>query len=223
MFENENQEQQEESQYQKQLKEYLNLIIKWLGPHWQTIASVAGVVIVFSGLAIYFITHYKNIQRLTYEKLSIALGYAQHGMTDQSIQILDDIINKFSNQQIAQQARFIKANICFQTKNYNLAKSLYQDIINLKKPKILIPYAYSALGATKENLGDFKGAIETYQEFLNKFPEHYLAPRIYDSLARVYFVTGEREKAKEIYEKLITLYPGTYWSNQAQKLFGSTS
>ncbi len=222
MFENETKEQ-EKSEYQKQLEEYLKILIKWIGPHWQTIASITGVIIIFGGLAIYFVYHYRTIQKLTWEKLSIAQGYAQHNMADQAIQILDDIITRYSNSEIAQHARILKANICFQTRNYNLAKSLYQEIINIKKPKIILPQAYAGLGAVKENLGDFKGAIETYNEFLGKFPEHYLAPRIYDSLARVYFVTGEREKAKETYEKLITLYPGTYWSNQAQKLFSSTS
>ncbi|MDI6640787.1 MAG: tetratricopeptide repeat protein, partial [Elusimicrobiota bacterium] len=179
---------------------------------------------VFGSLGIYFYIRYTGVKKSAWDKISIAQGYAHQGMTNQSIQLLDDIISKFGNSDIGQQARLTKADICFKTKNYNLAAQIYQQVIDGKKggrTKNIIPFAYAQLGATKENLGDYQGAISTYNEFIVKFPEHFLVPRIYDSLARVYLVTGSSEQAKQTYEKLVTLYPGTYWAQQVQRNFSA--
>lgn len=195
--------------------------IKWIISHWQTLASATGVIIAFAILGIYFVSNYNATKQLSWEKISYAQGVASQGMTAQAIQILDDIISKYSDTDVGQFAKFIKADISFREKNYNLAANLFQEIINNNKAKNLTPFAYSGLGYCKENTGDYQGAISAYKDLLEKYPNHYILPRVYDSLGRVYLLSGSATNAKETYEKLITLYPGTYWSTQVQKNFAT--
>lgn len=195
--------------------------ILWLKERWQSAASAAGIIIVFGALGIYFISNYNTTKKLSWEKISYAQGYASQGMTAQAMQILDDVISKYSNSDVGQYAKFAKADISFRAKNYNVAAGLYQEMINNNKSKDIILFAYSGLGYSKENMGDYQGAIASYKGFLEKYPNHYLAARIYDSLARVYLISGSSQLAKETYEKLMTLFPGTYWSAEVQKNFGA--
>jgi tetratricopeptide (TPR) repeat protein len=216
-----------DEQRENKVLETVERIIKELterfGPVWQTYATAGGIVIVLGALSLYFISSYNETKRSCWEKISMAQGYAYQGMTNQGIQILDDVINKYSNSGLAQYARLNKANILYDTKNYNLATNVYQEIITAGKQKSIIPFAYAGVGQSKENLADYAGAESVYREEIEKYPEHFITPRIYDSLARVYLLTGRIEDAKQAYEKLATLYPGTYWSNVAQKFVFAVS
>lgn len=194
-----------------------------LGPKWQTYATGAGLVLLFGVLAIYFFSSYNETKKSYWEKISMAQGYAFQGMTNQALQILDDVITKYPTSVIAQYARLNKGNILFDTKNYNLAVTVYQEVINTGKQKAILPFAYAGLGQSKENLMDYTGAEAVYKEGIVKYPEHFITPRIYDSLARVYIFMGKIEEAKQTYEKLATLYPGTYWSGAAQKFIFSVT
>ncbi|OGS24256.1 MAG: hypothetical protein A2297_02365 [Elusimicrobia bacterium RIFOXYB2_FULL_48_7] len=202
-----------------QVQELLEKAAAWSKTHWQTLASAVGVIVVFTALGLYFVSNYMAAKKQCWEKISYAQGYASQGMTAQAIQILDEIIAKYSSSDVGQQARFVKADISYKTGTYNIAATVYQNIINVNRAKSMLPFAYAGLGYSKENLGDYPGAISAYRTFIEKYPNHYLAARVYDSLARVYLVTGSAESAKEMYEKLMTLYPGTYWSQQVQKNF----
>ncbi|MEW6040285.1 MAG: tetratricopeptide repeat protein [Elusimicrobiota bacterium] len=211
-------EEQNESKIIQEIKKIINNLNEKFGNVWQTYVTIAGILILSVALVIYFINSYSQTKKGYWEKISMAQGYAFQGMTNQSIQILDDVIIKYSNSEIAQHARLSKANISFDTKNYNLAAKVYQEVINTGKQKSIIPFAYIGLGQSKENLMDFQGAETVYKEAIEKFPEHFIAPRIYDSLARVYLLMNKLDEAKLVYERLVTLYPGTYWSSIAQRI-----
>lgn len=206
-----------------EIQKLLEKAVKWSQTRWQTLASAAGVIVVFGLLGIYFISNYTAAKKLSWEKISYAQGYASQGMTAQALQMLDDIISKYPGSDVGQHARFAKADILFKARTYNTSASVYQEIINVNKSINLIPFAYAGLGYSKENMGDYQGAITAYKGFIEKYPNHFLAARIYDSLARVYLISGSAQSAKEMYEKLLTLYPGTYWSAQVQKNFAPPS
>ncbi|MFH2071003.1 MAG: tetratricopeptide repeat protein [Elusimicrobiota bacterium] len=201
----------------EEILELLQPFIEKVKPYWQTVAGILGAVIIFGALGIFFVARYTEAKKQAWGKISFAQGYVSQNMTDQAIQLLDDVINKYSNADVSQYARLLKADVSFNTGNYNLAASIYQQILEKDSPKTIVPFAYSGAGLSKENLGDYPGALLVYQQFIEKFPEHYLAPRIYDSIARVYILMGRNDEAQKTFEKIVTYYPGTYWASRLQQ------
>ncbi len=185
------------------------------------IGIVGGIVLVVI-LAIMTITRLQQTQKRNWEKIAIAQAYLHNKMYSEGFKLLDEIISSSKRAKYSTYAMYTKSTFLFENNDFATAKDLCLKILEVNKPKSIIPHTLYLLGQCYQNLGDSKNAISTYNIFISKYATHYLTPRVYESLAVTYELVGDKENARNVYDKMNILYPGSYWSNLAQQKLNPT-
>jgi tetratricopeptide (TPR) repeat protein len=212
---------QERSHRQQLKKDALAELVlasaEWIKNNRSLFLTIAGTVLGVIFLVAFFFTRFHATRVVANEKLAVAQGQLYSGQPAQGMQLLDDIINRYSQSPVAFKARLTKADFLLVQQNYAEAEKTLLPVTEKGKPASIIPLAFSLLGTAQEDAGKYNDAIKAYTTFLDRYPDHFLAPKMYESLGRVYELTGARDEARATYEKLITLYPATGWSQRAQE------
>jgi tetratricopeptide (TPR) repeat protein len=206
-------------------EQILTPVIKFYNKYQNIILGVLGAIVLIIVFTIITITRLQQTQKRNWEKISLAQSYIYNKMYVEGFKLLDEIINTSKNSKYSAYAMYIKASFLtdeLDNSDYATAKDLCLKILELKKPKTLLPHTLYLLGQCYQNLGDFTNAVKTYNEFISKYPNHFLTPRVYESLAITYDLAGDKENVKNIYDKINILYPGSYWSSIAQKKLNPT-
>ncbi|HCJ66969.1 MAG TPA: hypothetical protein DHV62_06510 [Elusimicrobia bacterium] len=199
------------------LSNFVTKIIPWILAHRETALSIIATLVIVVGLGVYFFYHLKKIDTRAWERLSFAQAHQQRNLSDQAINLYNEIIQRYPRAKATSYALFYKAETLYQQKKYTEASQTYQNFLQkYRKKRLLLPLAYLGLGTSLESENKYLEAINIYQEFVNKFPEHFLTPEVYLSLGRCYQISGQKNEAINTYNKVVTSYPGSNWQKIAE-------
>jgi len=206
-------------------EQILKPAIELYNKYQNIVIGIAGGLVLIIVLSVLTITRLQQTQKRNWEKISIAQSYLHNKMYAEGFKLLDEIINSSKNSKYSAYAMYIKASFLtdeLDNSDYRVAKDLCLKILEINKPKSIIPHTLYLLGQCYQNLGDFTNAINTYNNFISKYSNHFLTPRVYESLAITYELADDKENVRNIYDKMNILYPGSYWSNLAQQKLNPT-
>ncbi len=183
--------------------------------NWILSISVVVGIIIFVSLAT--IIKIKQTKARAQEKIATVESLIYQNRKEDALKILDEIISGYKKPKYKGYAMYLKANFLYEEGNFQQAKEVCLNFLNLKKPKAFILPIMYILAQCYLSLNDFDEAIKIYNEIIQKYPEHYLTARVYESLAICYEFKGDIQNAKQIYERMNILYPGSYWSEISQQ------
>lgn len=201
------------------LQEWMKKAVDWIAAHRQTFFSILGTAAVSIAVISFIVINFKNLRTQAWEKYSAGQNWMMANQPDNALNFFNEVIQNYSRTPAAIYSLLAKGDLLYQQKRYAEARESYQQCLEKKPAKILLPFVLSGLGAAQEDQGDFTAAIATYKQFVSEFPDHFLAPKIYEALARVYELSLNPEAAKEIYEKMIVAFPGSYWAEKARNRY----
>ena len=149
-------------------------------------------------------------------KLAVAINYISSGNSEQGLNIIDEVINKYSNTPSAYRAMLMKSNYFISQSKYDEAEQMLKNVINNAKPDTVKPLAYPSLILVYDNTNKIDRAIETSKEFLLKYKTNYLVASVTENLARLYELSGNEQEAQNTYKKIMDIYPNTDYSERAK-------
>ncbi len=190
--------------------------LNWIGNHRQTFFSVVGTIFVVGILAAFIISNFINLRKQAWERYALGHNWSMSTDPAKSLSYFDDIIQNFSHTPAAVYALLSKGDVLYREGKFDESIAQYQQCLEKKPNKAIVPFVLESLGAAQEQKGNFAAALSAYKQFLQDYSNHYLAPKVYESLGRSYELSLNPDAAKEIYEKIITLYPNTLWSEKAK-------
>lgn len=193
-----------------------NDIIKFVKKYKQQVLAVLGIFAAIVALVVYFIIKYQETQKSLLEKLSIAENLFYSERYDESLKLLDELIQRFPKRKLTVRAALLKAYILYNNEDFLGAKKLFTSVLNYNIP-YYSPFALLGLSLCEENIGNYEQTEKIYRDFIEKYPNHFLTPRAYELLAALYELNGSTELAKSTYDKLLVNFPGSYWSTKAEK------
>jgi len=200
----------------KKKEEKLLKIINKIKKNKTTFFTVIAFVIGITLFTIFFCYRLQVMKDTASTKLAVAISYISSGNTDQGLNIIDEVINKYSNTPPAYRAMLMKSNYFISQSKYDEAEQLLKNIINNARPDTVKPLAYPSLILVYDNMNKIDKAIETSKEFLLKYETNYLVASVTENLARLYELSGNELEAQNTYKKLMDIYPNTDYSERAK-------
>jgi predicted negative regulator of RcsB-dependent stress response len=199
-------------QKEDKIVKIINKIKKNKTAFFTVIAFVVGITL----FTIFVYYRLQIVKDTASTKLAVAVSYVSSGNTEQGLNIIDEIINKYSNTPSAYRAMLMKSNYFILENKYDKAEQLLKNIINNAKPDKIQPLAYPTLILVYDNTNKIDLAIETSKEFLLKYKTNYLAASVMENMARLYELSGNEQEAQNTYKKIMDSYPNTDYSERAK-------
>jgi predicted negative regulator of RcsB-dependent stress response len=134
-----------------------------------------------------------------------------------SIQDLDNLVSRYSSTSIAPLASLKLAKSYFDSGNYEMALSKY-DEFRQKYPEH--PFALVAeVGKMHcaESMGQTEQALTQFSAFLSQHPKHFLAAEALFGKGRCLETLGRYAEAKTLYEDFIAADPKGQWAMRAEE------
>ena len=160
-----------------------------------TFVVTALVLVIFFGL---WNKHNQNVKGLAMEALYFKIEQTKAENSSNPEEIVDKIeilLNEFSEGPQKQRAVMILADQYYEIHSYNLAISLYQDILAKTSPtELQYQLASTGMAYSLEGKKDYKGAIVAYKSIIedqNTYPLFH----VYLSLARCYELNNNQNDA----------------------------
>ena len=191
-------------------------IINKIKKNKTTFFTIIAFVVGISLFTIFVYYRLQIIKDTASTKLAVAVSYVSSGNTEQGLNMIDEVINKYSNTPSAYRAMLMKSNYFISQSKYDEAEQLLKNIINNAKPDTIKPLAYPTLILIYDNTNKIDKAIETSKEFLLKYKTNYLAASVTENLARLYELSGNEQEAQNTYKKIMDIYPNTDYSEKAK-------
>ena len=141
-------------------------------------------------------------ERLTEEenaRFSLALTYSDNGREDESIAILDELIEKHPDVSFL---KFEKAYCFFQKQDYNKA---YETLKPAMSAPDAVPEIYSVAAQCQEMMGKPKEALETYEAGIKRFPH---SGSLFLENGDILIAQGHTKEGIKAYERGIKADPG---------------
>jgi TolA-binding protein len=183
----------------------------------EILAVLVGALIIVIGL---FFVSQSRIKNEREANLLLGSGHAAlfNGDAQQSRQIYDDIIKRFSSTESAKEAMVYLGNMNYQSRNQEEALKQYQRAVSAKpKSYLLMSAAISGVAACYEQTGDFNKAAEEYLDIAKRYPKQsYVAVTAMLASGRCYQAAGNEVKAREVYQNIITNYPDDQGAQKAK-------
>jgi len=142
--------------------------------------------------------------------LSYGISFGLINKTEQSIQILDRLIQKHPASLQAVKARVEMAKALFQQKAFSASMKVL-DTIREKDPDIIYEYPNILLyvGYNYYEMGQFRKARDTLSRTINYFPDMESNHLVLTRIADLYWEDGLIDKAVHIYNQVYTSFPDT--------------
>jgi outer membrane protein assembly factor BamD (BamD/ComL family) len=201
---------------QNKFEEKLKLYILWIRSHqeqfWAISITVLGAIL----LTFFMIKRRQADNEEAWTQLGAAQGYIMQGQTAPATKALDDWFARYKGTGATTYAKFLRADLLYNTSNYAGAADLYGDLVQTGRPKELRPLALSAQAASEEMAGRLPQAQALTQQFLDHYADHYLAASMYISQARLAELSGSTSNATALYDRFVILYPQSPWTEFAR-------
>lgn len=197
---------------EEKLVKIINKIKKNKTAFFTVIAFVVGITL----FTVFVYYRLQVIKDTASTKLAVAINYISSGNSEQGLNIIDEVINKYSNTPSAYRAMLMKSNYFISQSKYDEAEQMLKNIINNARPDTVKPLAYPSLILVYDNMNKIDKAIEISKEFLLKYGTNYLGASVTENLARLYELSGNEQEAQNTYKKLMDSYPNTDYSERAK-------
>jgi predicted negative regulator of RcsB-dependent stress response len=186
----------------------------WIAKHGShAVTAVLAVLIVLAALHVF---HSRAAQRTVEANRRLA--------TAQSASDFEGILADFGKSDVAPLAQLSLAKLNFDTANFELALSQYDQFLvqwpthDMRKTAELGRIFCIEARGQKEALSEASAA---FAAFATANPDHHLAPQAIFGQARCLEQQGELSEARAIYEDFITAQPENLWTIQAEELLST--
>ena len=178
-----------------------------------TISTILAVVITIGFIA-YFKCHQSNMAST---KLALVYAAFSQGNQKQGIELLDDVISKYTKMPAAYQARLLKSDIFTQLGAYEEALKLLNDTVKNGTPEKIKPLAQVRIIYVFDTKQDYFNSINASKDFVNKYSDHFLIRDVYLNLAEYYLLSGSKDEALKTFNEVLINFPATVEAEKAQK------
>lgn len=186
--------------------------------HWKTL--VAAAVVVIACVAGWYYWTNKQTDDLVEAGKVFAPGQTamQDNRYEDAIPIFERVVNEFGGTPLALEATIELANACFQTGDFEKARTYYQAYLDDygAADAYFQLAARSGLAACDEEEEKFGEAASRYLALAEEDPDSYLAPGFLLDAARCYTAAEEKEQARALYDRVVEDYEATPYARDAQ-------
>ena len=186
--------------------------------HWKTLTAAAVVVIVCVAGWYYW----SNKQSDDIVEAGRILAPGQTAMQDNryedAIPMFERVVNEFGGTALALEATIELANACFQTGDFEKARTYYQVYLDEygDENAMYRVAARSGLAACDEEEEQYGEAARQYLALAEEDPDGYLAPGFLLDAARCYTAADQKDEARALYDRVVETYESTPYARDAQ-------
>lgn len=119
------------------------------------------------------------------------------------------VVEKYSRSKWFDGALFQKAQMDYESSNYQAAIRGYSNIISNMPESPVIPYCYLNRGTSAANLREYASAVSDFKKILDEYPSHSAANSAILGLQEALVQTGEIEQLNEYIGKFKKANPGS--------------
>lgn len=142
------------------------------------------------------------------------------GKTHEAIQALQEFISSNGEDPLVHAAQFLLANIYAQTKQFDFAIKIYQELAQNPKAGEHQALAAYQIAATHYLASNWKEAAEGFQNFVTLFPQHNSTPQAYYFLVVSHEKNNKIDEAKKSAEALAEKFPASNFAPAALDYVG---
>jgi TolA-binding protein len=119
------------------------------------------------------------------------------------------VVEKYQKSRLYDQALFQKAQMDFESTNYQAAIRGYSNIINSMPQSPVLPYCYLNRGISESNLKEYNAAVADFKIILNDYPNHPTANSAILGLQEALVQTGDVDQLNDYIAKYKKANPGS--------------
>jgi|GEM_PF-280375 len=131
----------------------------------------------------------------------IQYSYVAMGKHEEAVSLIDRFVNQNPNMEFSDQILFKKGEIYYSQRDYNNAKSSYQEFLVRYPRSSLVPEAYYWLGKSSQNLKQDEEAIFYFNKVFESYPGSETAAVSVIELGKMYELTGNYQAAIDVLEQ----------------------
>lgn len=154
----------------------------------------------------------ENARRTLY---TVTQQFQTLAVTDSSsaAKMLEEVLPKLGSTKAGLEARYMIAEMYYSKKDWDNALKNYDDVAG-KASGVLKSLALMGSAYSKENKGDFKGALDSFTKLKDSDASVYKAVGMI-GVGRCFQKLGDKNKALASYESVIIAYPDTDYARLA--------
>ena len=188
--------------------------------YWQYIAiGLVVVILLVVGIVYYFNSQRAHTQEAA-TKFARALMDYRSGNNQLAILSMNQIVDEYGSEDVAEHATFMLGVINYESRNYPEAIRYYEMYLS-KYPdkKLNRAAAHAGIASSFENQGQYREAAERYVSACNEYPDGPLAGDYHFSAMRNLLEVGDIDQAQVHLDIIKKEYEGTELVNRAVRLF----
>lgn len=186
--------------------------------HWKTL--VAAAVLIIACVAGWYYWTDKQTGDLVEAGRVFAPGQTamQDNRYEDAIPIFERVVNEFGGTSLALEATIELANACFQTGDFEKARTYYQAYLDEygDADAYFSLAARSGLAACDEEEEKYEEAAGRYLALAEEDPDSYLAPGFLIDAARCYGAADQTDRARSLYDRVVEDYESTPYARDAR-------
>lgn len=186
--------------------------------HWKSLT--AAVVLVIAGVAGWY--YWTNMRTADLVEAGQIFAPGQTAMQDSryedAIPIFERVVTEFGGTAVALEATIELANACFQTGDFEKARTYYQiylDEYDRREAHFWLT-ARSGLAACDEEEEKYEEAANQYLALADEDPDSYLAPGFLLDAARCFGAADLKDQARALYDRVVENYASTPYARDAR-------
>lgn len=119
------------------------------------------------------------------------------------------VVEKYQKSRLYDQALFQKAQMDFESTNYQAAIRGYSNLINSLPQSPVLPFCYLNRGISESNLKEYNAAVADFKIILNDYPNHPTANSAILGLQEALVQTGDVDQLNDYIAKYKKANPGS--------------
>ncbi len=186
--------------------------------HWKTLT--AAVVLVAACVAGWY--YWSNTQTVDLAEAGQVFAPGQTAIQDSryedAIPIFERVVTEYGGTSVALEATIGLANACFQTGDFEKARTYYQLYLDEygRQDGHFWLAARSGLAACDEEKEKYEEAANQYLALADEDPNSYLAPGLLLNAARCFGAADQKDQARALYDRVIENYESTPYARDAR-------
>ncbi|MDE2825576.1 MAG: tetratricopeptide repeat protein [Gemmatimonadota bacterium] len=186
--------------------------------HWKSLT--AAVVLVVACVVGWY--YWSNMQTTDLAEAGQIFAPGQTAMQDSryedAIPIFERVVTEYGGTSVALEATIELANACFQTGDFEKARTYYQTYLDEfgSQDAHFWLAARSGLAACDEEEEKFEEAANQYLALADEDPDSYLAPGFLLDAARCFGAADQKDQARALYDRVVENYESTPYARDAR-------
>jgi len=136
-----------------------------------------------------------------------AVAAAVAGDKPATLTALQNLARDFPKRMERENTLLDVAELAYSRDDYELAESLYTELIQLSSDPQRRPRALADLGWSRSQQKNFLGAVEAFSRLVKEYPQHELVPEAAFMVGQSYVSGGQKREAEQAYARAYAL-PG---------------